>query len=129
MSDNREAQIQIRAPIPILRIFDRSKAKEFYEDYLGMTVDWTYQGPDDAPVYMQVSRSLLRLHLSEHYGDASPGARLFIPMEDIEGLHKELSRKNFKFANPSIDKMPWGDELLLTDPFGNRLTFCRQEAQ
>ena len=128
MPDKSTAQIQILAPIPVLRIFDRSKATEFYEDYLGMSVDWTYQGAVNAPGYMQVSRSMLRMHLSEHFGDASPGARLFIPMEDLEGLHKELTQKKFRFANPSIEKMPWGRELQLTDPFGNRLTFCRQEA-
>ncbi len=27
-------------PIPILRIFDEAKARAFYVDFLGFTVDW-----------------------------------------------------------------------------------------
>ena len=42
--------------IPILRIFDVEKAKEFYGGYLGFRVDWEHRFPDVAPVYMQVSR-------------------------------------------------------------------------
>lgn len=31
---------------PILRIFDEAKAREFYIDYLGFTVDWDHRfGP------------------------------------------------------------------------------------
>ena len=29
--------------IPILRIFDPGKAKEFYVDYLGFAVDWEHR--------------------------------------------------------------------------------------
>jgi len=128
MSDQNPEQIEISAPIPVLRIFDLPMALEFYQTYLGMSVDWIYRAIDDAPAYMQVSRSALQLHLSEHFGDACPGARLFIPLQAVEALHKELTQKTFKFANPSLERREWGTELLLTDPFGNRLTFCRQES-
>jgi len=56
--------------IPILRIFDEAKAREFYVDFLGFTVDWEHRFNDDAPLYMQVSRDGCVLHFSEHYGDA-----------------------------------------------------------
>jgi catechol 2,3-dioxygenase-like lactoylglutathione lyase family enzyme len=59
--------------VPILRIFDVAKAKEFYVGFLGLQVDWEHRFEPDAPVYMQVSRSDLVLHLSEHHGDCSPG--------------------------------------------------------
>lgn len=29
--------------VPIFRIFDVAKAREFYVDYLGMTVDWEHR--------------------------------------------------------------------------------------
>ena len=32
--------IAFRTTIPILRIFDIAKAKEFYVDYLGFGLDW-----------------------------------------------------------------------------------------
>lgn len=57
---------------PILRIFDESKAKEFYLGFLGFQLDFEHRFGDNFPLYMQVSRAGLVLHLSEHHGDASP---------------------------------------------------------
>ena len=65
--------IHFKGTIPILRIFSIEKAKEFYVDFLGFKVDWEHRFNEDAPVYMQVSRGDLVLHLSEHHGDSSPG--------------------------------------------------------
>ena len=42
--------------IPILRIFDVPKAKEFYSDFLGFAVDWEHHFDDNSPAYMQLSR-------------------------------------------------------------------------
>jgi hypothetical protein len=35
--------------IPILRIFSIGKAKEFYVDFLGFTIDWEHRFEDKAP--------------------------------------------------------------------------------
>lgn len=35
--------------IPILRIFDLPKAKEFYVDFLGFAVDWEHHFDDHSP--------------------------------------------------------------------------------
>ena len=110
--------------IPILRIFDRAKATEFYLDYLGCRLDWEHRFEPALPVYMQVSRGALTLHLSEHYGDASPGATLFLRVRGLEALHAELSRKNYAYQRPGVELAPWNAKLMeLTDPFGNRLRF------
>jgi hypothetical protein len=45
--------------VPILRVFSVDKAKEFYVDYLGFTLDWEHRFADDLPLYMQVSRGAL----------------------------------------------------------------------
>lgn len=119
--------MQIEAPVPILRIFDESKALEFYCDYLGFAVDWTHRFEPALPLYLQVSRGDCVLHLSEHHGDACPGAALRIPVSDVDTLHRELSSKRYGYARPGIVDMPWGSrDLSVTDPFGNRLIFsCR----
>ncbi|WHZ16958.1 MAG: Glyoxalase family protein [Nitrospira sp.] len=62
-------------PIPILRIFDEAKAKEFHLDFLGFTLDWEHRFEAGLPLYMQVSRDGCILHLSEHHGDGSPARR------------------------------------------------------
>ncbi|MBZ9657009.1 glyoxalase superfamily protein [Phyllobacterium lublinensis] len=108
---------------PILRIFDVTKAKEFYLDFLGFTLDWEHRFGDNFPLYCQVSRSGLTLHLSEHSGDASPGARVFVRMKGIDALHKELHSKNYRFMKPGIEQQDWGRELTVIDPFSNRICF------
>jgi len=80
--------------IPVFRIFSVEKAKEFYLDYLGFSLDWEHQYEDNFPLYLQVSRSGLIIHLSEHHGDSTPGSTAFIPekrlMPFMPNSRKEL---------------------------------------
>jgi uncharacterized glyoxalase superfamily protein PhnB len=109
--------------IPILRIFDEAKAREFYVDFLGFTVDFEHRFEPSLPLYMQVSRDGCVLHLSEHYGDASPGAGTRIETSDLDSFHAELASKQYGYARPGIDEQPWGRDMSVKDPFGNRLIF------
>lgn len=124
-----ESALAFQPAIPILRIFDVAKAMAFYRDYLGFRVDWEHRFADDAPLYCQMSRGPLVLHLSEHHGDSTPALRIFIPTSGLKALHGELAAKAYPFANPGIERRDWGYELSLTDPFGNRLTFCQQQSE
>jgi len=38
--------------ISIRRIFDEAKAREFYLDFLGFTLDWEHRFEDGLPLYM-----------------------------------------------------------------------------
>ena len=110
-------------PIPILRSFDEVKAKEFYVGFLGFTVDFEHRFEPGLPLYMQVSRDGCAIHLSEHYGDASPGGAIRIEVSDLDAFHAELASKQYGFAKPGIDEQPWGRDMSVKDPFGNRLIF------
>ncbi len=115
--------------IPILRIFDLAKAKEFYVDFLGFQIEWEHRFADDAPVYMQIARSDLVLHLSEHHGDASPGATVYVRTTRLVDLHREIMAKGYPFMRPGIERTPWRSRLMeVTDPFNNRLRFDEQLA-
>ena len=110
--------------IPMFRMFDVAKAKEFYVDFLGFGIDWEHRFEDDAPVYMQLSRGDLTLHLTEHHGDCCPGAKAFVVMEGVEALHRELAAKDYKYNRPGLETAPWGALTVeVTDPFGNRILF------
>ena len=109
---------------PILRIFDEAKAKEFYVDFLGFKIDWEHRFADDLPLYMGISKDACVLHLSEHFGDCSPGAALRIETDDVDAYQQELIAKQYKNARPGIENQPWGSrEMAIHDPFGNRLVF------
>jgi uncharacterized glyoxalase superfamily protein PhnB len=114
----------IEKVIPVLRIFDYKKAIEFYVDWLGFTIDWDHTFEDNTPVYMQISLNELVLHLSEHHGDSSPGARVYIECTGLKDYHQSLINKNYKYNRPGLEKSfykTWCMEVI--DPFGNRLTF------
>jgi len=114
----------MRAPIPIFRIFDVAKAREFYLDFLGFSVNWEHRFEDDAPLYMEVARGDCRLHLSEHFGDATPGGSIRVEVTDIDALHAELTEKKYRHAHPGLEDTPYGTrEVRVGDPFGNRLVF------
>lgn len=112
------------APVPILRIFSEAKAKEFYLDYLGFDLAWEHRFADGMPLYMQVARGRTVLHLSEHHGDGSPGAAVFVRMTGLDAFHRELAAKDYPYLNPGIEAEPWNARsIALTDPFGNTLRF------
>jgi hypothetical protein len=119
--------IAIEPAIPIFRIFDVEKAREFYLGFLGFSIDWEHRFGENTPLYCQVSRSGATLHLSEHAGDASPGARAFIPMTGIEAFHAELIGKKYRYMKLGLETVDWGREVTVIDPFSNRLAFCERK--
>lgn len=44
--------MEARRVIPVLRIFSVEKAREFYIDFLGFTLDWENRFEEAAPLYM-----------------------------------------------------------------------------
>ena len=109
--------------IPVLRIFDVAKAREFYSEFLGFTIDWEHIFEDHTPVYFQASREGVLLHLSEHHGDASPAATVRILVPDVMALHRELQDRDYRYARPGVETQPWGLEVTVLDPFANRIVF------
>ena len=110
--------------IPVLRIFDVDKAKEFYVDWLEFKIDWEHRFNDHCPLYMQISRGDIVFHLTEHYGDCSPGSKVLIETTNLEQLHEALTAKEYKYLNPEVELAPWNAKTMeLIDPFGNKLLF------
>ena len=114
--------------VPVLRSFDEAKAREFYLDWLGFTVDWEHRFAPDLPLYQQVSRGALLLHLSEHHGDATPGSQVRVEVTGVRALHAELDARHYRNNRPGLVTPPWGGlELTVVDPCGNRITFAEAE--
>jgi len=110
--------------IPLLRIFSVEKAREFYIDYLGFSVDWEHRFDDRAPLYMQVTRDGLTLHLTENHGDCTPGSAVFLEIQGLDDFHREITARDYPYLRPGIENAFWNARLMtLLDPFGNRLMF------
>ncbi|MFS0872366.1 glyoxalase superfamily protein [Paenibacillus xylanilyticus] len=120
----------LKGIVPILRIFDEAKAREFYIEYLGFGLDWEHRFEENMPLYMQISFDSVILHLSEHHGDCTPGAALRIETDNLDAWCERLNQKNYKHARPGITDTPWGlREMTVADPFGNRIIFYESPSE
>jgi hypothetical protein len=125
--------------IPIFRMFDEAKAREFYVEWLGFQIDFEHRFDPNAPLYMGLSLTRpalsestlgpIRLHLSEHHGDAAPGGNAFVEFAGLEEYHSELIVKQYKYNRPGLQIAPWDEKMLtmtVNDPFFNRLSFTER---
>ncbi|MDJ0656531.1 MAG: glyoxalase superfamily protein [Xanthomonadales bacterium] len=113
--------------IPVLRMFDEDRAREFYLDFLGFKVDWEHRFGDDFPLYMQISLGSCHLHLTGHHGDCCPGSAIMLDVTDLKPYQEALAKKQYKHARPGCDETEWGTlEMTVSDPFGNRITFSER---
>ena len=117
------------APTPILRSFDERRAKLFYVDFLGFEVEFEHRFEPGTPLYMGLRKGDCRLHVSEHYGDGSPGTCVRIPVDDVRAYAKTLREKNFENARPGEPELQdWGSwEITIQDPASNSLTFFTED--
>jgi catechol 2,3-dioxygenase-like lactoylglutathione lyase family enzyme len=114
-------RFRVTSVIPILRMYDVEATTRFYVEYLGCSLDWQ-AGEGDRPVYLQVSRGELRLHLSSHHDDGTPGTAVLVMTPDLDTLHAELHKRGYPFLNPGIEPGPSdGREMQLIDPASNRI--------
>ncbi len=116
-------------PTPILRSFDEAQTKRFYVDFLGFQVVFEHRFEPKLPLYLGIRKDQCALHLSEHHGDAAPGARIRIPVDDVRSYAASLREKQFQDARPGEPElMDWGSwELTVHDPSGTRLTFFTED--
>jgi hypothetical protein len=121
--------LSVLRTIPILRIFDLAKAREFYVDFLGFKIEWEHRFEGVSPVYMRISRAGCVLHLSEHYGDGSPGVHVFLEVRGVKEFHQELTAKQYGYLRPGLEETFHNSyQVTVIDPFGNRLHFDESKA-
>jgi catechol 2,3-dioxygenase-like lactoylglutathione lyase family enzyme len=114
--------------IPILRSFDEAKAREFYIGWLGFVVDWEHRFEPELPLYMQISRDGIALHISEHHGDATPGSHVRVDVKGLREFHAELIGKKYKNNRPGLERPEWGGlEMTVVDPCRNLITFSETD--
>ena len=111
---------------PIFRIADYQQAVAFYIDWLGFRIDWEDR-PANGPLYMQVSRGSIVLHLAAHEAERdSCGSMAIAEVNGLFALHRNLLQRNPPCSPPNLERTTWSDKVMqtqVTDPFGNRLVF------
>lgn len=123
----RGRDMEFKGAVPILRIFDERKAKEFYLSFLEFNWDWEHRYEPGFPLYAQVSKGGCVLHLSEHHGDCTPGSAIRIEVEDAKAWQEHLLAKRYSYARPGFSE-EW-NAVQVMDPFGNRLHFYSEKKE
>lgn len=98
--------------VPILRVKDAEKARGWYER-LGFVATGVHRFEPSLPAYMFLERGDVHLHLSEHKGDAPKKGLAYFYVHDVEAVGREFA--------VSVRQQPWGPEVGLVDPDGNRI--------
>jgi len=114
--------------VPIPQITDVQTATDFYTSFRGFNTDWKHHPTEGGPIYMQVSREGLVLHLSAN-DRLRQGTALYIEASDLDALHRELSGTSEPWDPPAVSSTPWQTrQMEVQDPFGNLLRFNEQMA-
>lgn len=122
--------MKLNSVIPLLRIFDEQKAKQFYVDFLEFRMDWEHRFEPGMPLYIQISRGGVTLHLTEHHGDCTPGGAVRLRAEGLSAFQASLLDKSYAYARPGLEQTPWGTtEMTVTDPFGNRIIYYEDRSE
>jgi len=97
---------------PILRTDDAETALAWYAR-LGSAKEWEHRFELGFPLFVSISRGPMRIFLSEHKGDARPDTLVYLSVHDIDAVATEFGL--------TVQQAPWGPEVELRDPDGNRL--------
>ncbi|TNM29485.1 glyoxalase superfamily protein [Streptomyces sedi] len=106
--------------VPVLRVRELAAVLGWYLR-LGFGLCWEHRFEPGFPAFAEVGRGPLRLFLSEHEGDAPAGGLVYLRLADLDAVAEEFG------VTPRVQ--PWGRELELTDPSGNRLRISGPAAE
>lgn len=105
--------------IPVLHVADGAVAAEWYRS-LGFEVAFEHRFGPGFPLYVGLRREGAQIHLSEHTGDARPDTLVYVWVDDIDTFAASLGA--------TVEEQPWGREISVHDPDGNRLRIAEPVA-
>jgi catechol 2,3-dioxygenase-like lactoylglutathione lyase family enzyme len=100
------------AIIPIFRVSDANESAGWYQR-LGFEVVGEHRFAPNLPLFLFLKRGEVELYLSEHKGDAPKRSLAYLWVNDIDEVAAEF--------DTVIHTEPWGREVTLVDPDGNRI--------
>lgn len=102
----------VEEQVPIFRVADASATAAWY-GRMGFVVAGEHRFAPGLPLYLFLERNGVQLHLSEHTGDAPPRSLAYFWVTDVDAVATAFGAQ--------VHPQPWGREIELTDPDGNRV--------
>ena len=115
-----------RSAIPVLHVGSSVSAEEFYCNKLGFHREFAYRpGGAPDPCYLGIARDDARLHLSSFPGDGVTGSLVYLVVDDVDELYRELQLKHVAVDMAPTDQT-WGNrEMCVRDDDHNKIAFVR----
>ena len=104
--------------IPILSVRRLHESLRYYRDILGFEPEW---GSEEGSAMASVARDGKSIMLCEG-AQGQPGTWVWIGVEDIRPLYRELTRRGAKIRQEPVNQ-PWAYEMQIEDPDGHVLRF------
>ena len=117
----------LRAAIPVLHVTSAAAAEDFYCGRLGFRREFAYRADENRPdpCYFGLARDECRLHLSSFSGDGVSGGVVYLPVDDVDNLFRELGGRGVAIDLAPTDQT-WGNrEMYVKDSDGNSLRFIQ----
>jgi catechol 2,3-dioxygenase-like lactoylglutathione lyase family enzyme len=117
----------LKFAVPVLHVTKSEAAEQFYAR-LGFRREFAYRpnGSKSDPCYMGLTRDGVLLHVSSFSGDGVSGAVVYVAVEDVDALHRELVGKGVPIDSGPVDQT-WGNrEMYVRDPDRNSIRFARE---
>ena len=113
--------VDMRIELIAVPVSDVDRAKAFYVDQVGFTLDHDHTVSDEMRfVQLTPPGSGCSIAIGSGLGaNMQPGSiqGLQLVVDDIEAAHRELSDRGVEVAD--IQHFPWGDFVFFSDPDGN----------
>lgn len=117
-----------KAAIPVLHVSSSAAAEAFYSGQLGFRLEFAYR-PDATlrdPCYMGLTRDDASLHVSSFSGDGVSGGVVYLRVDDVDAVYRELQTRGVLFDLEPTDQT-WGNrEAYVKDDDGNCIRFTSQ---
>ena len=113
--------------IPVLHVSSSAAAHEFYCTQLGFALEFATRGDETRPdpCYMGVHRDGASLHVSSFPDDGISGGVVFLLVDDLDGLFRQLLHTSVQIDLCPTDQT-WGNrEMYVSDPDGNCIRFVQ----
>ncbi len=114
--------------VPVLHVSSSKAAEAFYCDQLGFQWRFAYRVDDTRvdPCYMGISRDGVWIHLSSFSGDGVSGGVVYLAVDDVDALHRELVSKGVPIDMEPVDQT-WGNrEMYVKDFDRNSIRFVQE---
>ena len=123
-----DAELEVKAALPVLYVRDVSAAAAFWRDKLGFKIDFLHGNP---AFYGAVSRDGACLHLKfVHAPVFGPGRvedegliMAYVPTGNLKALIAEFHAREVPFSQPPTKQAWGGTDVHVLDPDGNRIAF------